>query len=513
MIKELSNNKEIWDIVIVGGGATGLGAAVDAASRGLRTLLIEQHDFAKGTSSRSTKLIHGGLRYLQQGNVSLVLEALRERGRLCLNAPHLIYHRAFFVPSYHWWEGPFYGIGLKIYDILAGKLGLEPSRHLTLEETLDALPTLEPKGLRGGTVYYDGQFDDARLAITLAQTAVDHGACVVNYVEATELIKNDGFIHGVKIHDKVGDKTYTIQSKVVINATGVFSDKLRKQDEPESTPIIQPSQGIHIVLDKSFLDSETAILVPHTDDGRVLFMVPWYHRVLVGTTDTPVAKPLLEPEPLESEIDFLLKHTSKYLSKVPSRKDILSIFAGLRPLVLEGDGKKTASISRDHSISVSSSGLITIAGGKWTTYRKMAEDVIDQALKMCHIEGRKCVTEKLKLHGWKRDVDPASPWSQYGSDSKHLQAMIDASPELGNPLAPELPYTPAEILWAVKHEMALTLEDVLARRTRALLLDAKAAMRIAPEVAALMAKELSKTETWVEEQVSSFIDLAKRYAV
>ena len=510
MLKTLD---QTWDIIIIGGGATGLGAAVDSASRGLKTLLIEQHDFAKATSSRSTKLIHGGLRYLQQGHIPLVLEALRERGRLCRNAPHLIYHRAFFVPSYHWWEGPFYGIGLKIYDMLAGKLGLEPSKHLSRDETLSVLPTIEQKDLRGGTIYYDGQFDDSRLAITLAQTAADHGATLINYMKATALLKEEDHITGVAIEDRETNQTIEVKGKVVINAAGIFSDEVRKLDDPNAHHIVRPSQGIHLILDQSFLESETAILIPHTADGRVLFMVPWLGRVLVGTTDTAADTPALEPTAHEEEIDFILKETAKYLTRPPTRSDILSVFAGLRPLISESGSKETSAISRSHSILVSDSGLVTIAGGKWTTYRKMAEDVINKALIIGGFEELPCKTVDLKLHGFLEGADPLDHWSTYGTDREKIEALVKEDPSLGEPLDPSLPYLKGEVIWAARHEMARTVEDILSRRTRFLLLDAKSALKSAPIVASLMAKELGQSKAWEEAQIASFDALAQNYLI
>lgn len=502
-----------WDIIIIGGGATGLGAAVDSATRGLKTLLVEQHDFAKATSSRSTKLIHGGLRYLQKGNITLVLEALRERGRLCRNAPHLIYHRAFFVPSYHWWEGPFYGVGLKIYDMLAGRLGLEPSKHLSREETISVLPNIEQKDLRGGTIYYDGQFDDSRLALTLAQTAADHGASVINYMKVTGILKEKSHANGVEVEDQETGKTYKIKGKVVINATGIFSDTVRALDNPKTSKIVQPSQGVHVVLDKSFLESETAILIPHTADGRVLFMVPWHDRVLVGTTDTPVKEPILEPVPLDEEVDFILKETGKYLSRHPTRNDILSVFAGLRPLIAEEGNKKTAALSREHSILVSESGMITIAGGKWTTYRKMAEDVIGKALLIGGFDDIPCKTQDLKLHGWMENADPLDPWSTYGTDGEIVKKIISEDESLDQFLDPKLPYLKGEVIYSVRYEMTRSIEDFLSRRTRSLLLDAKLAIEVAPQVASLMAKELGQSKEWEIAQVESFKTLAKNYSI
>ena len=508
MIQDLE--RDLWDIIIVGGGATGLGAAVDAASRGYKTLVLEQSDFAKGTSSRSTKLIHGGLRYLQQGNIGLVTEALRERGLLCDNAPHLVHHLPFLVPLYHWWEGPFYGIGLKVYDLLAGKLGLEPSRHLTRKQTLRAIPTIEKEGLRGGALYYDGQFDDSRLAITLAQSAADQGATLINYMHVSSLLKKNKMIGGVRATDLETGKHYTLKAKVVINATGIFSDDLRKADDKKAQTLMEPSQGIHLVLPASFLPSHTAILVPHTDDKRVIFLVPWHGKVLVGTTDILVDKASLEPKPLKEEIDFLLKHAARYLHKAPTKKDILSIYAGQRPLI-KTSGKSTAAISRDHVITLSKSGLVTIAGGKWTTYRKMAEDVINKAISVAGLPYRACITTDLQLHGYQKDADRTEHWSLYGTDAKAIKKLIRNNKKLGQAITPGLPYSLAEIVWAARNEMARCVEDILARRTRILFLDARAAIEAAPLVAKILAKELKKSSIWQAKQIREFTRVAKNY--
>ena len=488
-------------------------AAVDSAARGYKTLLVEQSDFAKGTSSRSTKLIHGGLRYLQQGNISLVTEALKERGLLCKNAPHLIHHLPFLVPAYHWWESPFYGIGMKIYDLLAGKLGIEPSRRLTRRATLKAIPTLQPEGLKGGVIYYDGQFDDSRLAIALAQTAASEGATLLNYMKVTGLIKNKGTCCGIRATDQENGTHYKLHGKVIINATGVFSDQLIHKDNPKSKPLIAPSQGIHIVLDASFQPGKTAILVPHTSDGRVLFMVPWLGRVLLGTTDTPVKRCPLEPRPLKEEVDFLLSHAGKYLTKPPTRQDILSLFAGLRPLIKTGQGGKTAALSRDHRIIVSKSGLVTIAGGKWTTYRKMAEDVVTKAALVGKLPKRECLTEPLKLYGWEEGLDPKLPFSTYGKYGKEIKALASQNKAWSGKLHPHLPYLTAEVIWAARKEMGRTVEDILSRRTRSLLLDARASIEIAPKVAKLLAQELGKDLSWENNQIKEYTQLANHYLV
>lgn len=510
MIDQLTE-EEKWDFIIIGGGATGLGTAVEAASRGLKTLLLEQADFGQGTSSRSTKLIHGGVRYLQQGNISLVLEALKERGILRRNAPHLVHDLPFVVPIYDWWEGPFYGIGLKIYDLLAGKEGFGASKLLSLEETVKCIPTIEQEGLRGGVVYYDGQFDDARLLINLAQTAEEQGACVLNHFKVEKLLKTNKLLSGVEVRDQENGKCYTVKAKAIINATGVFSDSVRKMDELECKSIISGSQGVHIVLDKSFLPGETGIMVPHTDDGRVIFTIPWHNRLVVGTTDTPVDNFDLEPIALEEEIEFLLTHTARYLIKNPMRKDVLSVFAGLRPLVTSGDDKSTAAISREHSILISRSGLVTIAGGKWTTYRRMAEDTVDQASIVAQVHPKKSKTNKLAIHGSQpRDISDHLK-ENYGSDAKKIKALLKEKPLYNQKLHPDFPYVVGEIIWTIREEMALKMDDFLSRRIRWLLLDAKICIEIAPKVAKIMAAELKKDKVWIKQEVQRFNDIAKNY--
>jgi glycerol-3-phosphate dehydrogenase len=500
-----------WDMCIIGGGATGLGVAVDAASRGFSTLLLEQYDFAKGTSSRATKLVHGGVRYLQQGNVKLVTEALHERGILRRNAPHLVKDQSFIVPNYKWWEGSFYGIGLKVYDWMAGSLGLGKSRSLSREETLALAPTLDGEGLRGGVLYHDGQFDDARLAIELAKTAVEQGAIVLNYCRVDELLKENGRIIGVKAVDTISNEAHTIYAKTVINATGVFTDSILKKDDAEAEPIITPSQGVHLVLDKDFLPGDAAILIPHTDDGRVLFAVPWHNKIIAGTTDTMMDRAEIEPRALPAEIDFILQQIGKYLKREPGYDDIRSVYAGLRPLV-KSSGRKTAELSRDHLVLVSESGLITITGGKWTTYRRMAEDTVDTAIARGSLPERDCRTATLAIHG-AMEVDSGDPLHFHGSDAAAIRALADANPDWGRPLHPGLPYIMAEIVWAVREELCMTVEDALSRRTRSLLLDARAAMACAEAVAALLAKELNRDLSWQRGQVEEFGKLAAGYLV
>lgn len=513
MLDRLEAHDEPWDLLIIGGGATGLGAAIESASRGYTTLLLEQHDFAKGTSSRSTKLVHGGVRYLQQGNVALVLEALRERGRLLRNAPHLVRHLPFVVPNYDWWEGPFYGVGLRMYDLLAGKAGLGPSKNLSREETLERLPTLEPEGLRGGTIYYDGQFDDARLAITMAQTAVDLGAVVLNYVRVTGLTKSSTILDGVVAVDVEQDVEYQIKARAVINASGIFADAVRQMDDAAAPEMIRHSQGVHIVLDSRFLPGDSAIMVPRTDDKRVLFAIPWQNRVVVGTTDTPVEAPDLEPRPLAHELEFLLTHAARYLTEDPTPVDVLSTFAGLRPLVSSGANGDTAAISRDHTLHIAPSGLVTIAGGKWTTYRKMAEDTIDQAALIAGLDDRPSVTKDLHLHGWHPAAEHFGELSQYGAIAPDVQALIGKDLQWSLPLHQNLPYQQGVVVWAARYEMARTVEDVLARRTRALLLDAHASMEAAPLVASIMAQELERDLSWQRAQVEAYLALARGYVL
>jgi glycerol-3-phosphate dehydrogenase len=511
MIEKIESNDGYWDIIIVGGGATGLGTAVEAASRGYKTLLLEQHDFAKGTSSRSTKLVHGGVRYLAQGNVSLVLEALHERGLLIQNAPHLVHNQSFIVPNYDWWGGPFYGVGMKVYDMLAGKLGLGPSEILSKEETLEHIPTLESEGLRGGVIYYDGQFDDSRLAINLAQTFDELDGVPINYMKVTGLTKTNEMINGVIAIDQESGKEYRINSRVVINATGVFTDNILKMDNEDTKNIITPSQGVHLILEKEFLPGDSAIMVPQTDDGRVLFAVPWHDKVVVGTTDTLVDEASLEPRALDEEINFILKHAAEYMTKDPTREDVKSVFAGLRPLVTPDDGKNTSEISRDHYLAVTLSGLVTITGGKWTTYRKMGQETVDQAALVAGLEVKPCVTHNMRIHGWLKNVDLDDPMHVYGSDAVSIKRMIEKDSSLGQKLHDKLPYRKAEIIWAVREEMARNVEDVLARRTRALLLDAKCSIETARNVAEIMAVELGKNNKWIENQVEDYTNLAKGY--
>ncbi len=514
MVQRMADRREPWDMVIVGGGATGAGIAVDAASRGYEVLLVERSDFGAGTSSRSTKLVHGGVRYLGQGNVSLVMEALKERGVLRRNAPHLVKDLAFVVPSYEWWESPFYGLGLKLYNQLSGKYRFGPTRRLSKEETLEMLPSIRTEGLRGGVIYYDGQFDDSRLLINLLTTAAEQGATVVNYADVTALsLDAEGLVNGVTVRDKESGRELPLAARVVINATGAFCDGLRQMADPSARAMVAPSQGSHLVFDGTFLRADSAIMVPHTTDGRVMFAIPWHGHTLVGTTDVPLDHPPIEPRATDDEVDFILDTASRYLERRPTRADILSVFAGIRPLVRASDSTNTAALSRDHTIHIDQSGLVTIAGGKWTTYRNMAEDCVNQAATLAGLEERPAVTRNLNIHGFHQHADRFGSLALYGSDAPAIENLVHGDPSLGSALHQSLPYVEAEVVWAVREEMARSIEDVLGRRMRALFLNARAALAMAPRVAALMAAELRRDDAWQAAQLDVFRTVAAGYLV
>jgi glycerol-3-phosphate dehydrogenase len=512
-VEELKKQADkVWDIIVIGGGATGLGVAQDAASRGYKTLLLEQSDFAKATSSRSTKLVHGGVRYMAQGDLLLVMEALHERGLMLKNAPHLTFNQEFVIPVYTLWDVIMYTVGLKFYDLMAGRLSMGKSYFINREQTRLRLPLLNSKGLKGGVVYHDGQFDDSRMAFALAESCARYEGIVLNYFKVTGLLKDErGKINGVSARDIDSGKEYNLKTRLVINATGVFADEISRLDDPESKTTIRPSQGVHIVLDKSFLRSNSAIMIPKTDDGRVLFAIPWYNEVVIGTTDTPLDKISLEPVALDEEISFILRTAEKYLVTPPKREDILCIYAGLRPLAANPDNPaSTKEVSRRHKITLSPSGLLTIIGGKWTTYRRMAEETIDRAIKAGLMDKAKCVTSNIKLTTINTD-NILKRLYIYGDHYVDIERMISENPELGIPVDPRLPYTSAEILWICRNEMPLRLEDILARRTRSLFLNARASAEIAPVVAGFMASEFGYDQKWQEEQVESYKELVKNY--
>jgi glycerol-3-phosphate dehydrogenase len=510
-LQQISANKD-WDIIIIGGGATGLGIAVDAAARRYRVVLLEQSDFGKGTSSRSTKLIHGGVRYLRQGRLGLVKEALRERALLRRNAPHLVRDLSFLVPSYRWWEAGFYGAGLKVYDWLAGREGFGNSQRLSRKEALERVPTLRPESLRGGILYHDGQFDDSRLLVNLAQTAAQQGACLLNYAPAVRLLNNaSARVAGVEFHDLESGRAYELHAACVINATGPFCDELRRQDDPRAEQMITLSQGAHVVLPQSFLPGNTALMVPQTPDGRVMFAIPWHGQVIVGTTDSPISAPALEPRPTRAEVEFILQTAGEYLSRRPRPTEILSVFAGIRPLVDLRRVARTAKLSREHTITMSPSGLITITGGKWTTYRQMAEDCVDQAIVIGGLAPRPCSTGTLGIHGSTSERIADEPLAIYGSDAAAIEALARENPSWQERLHPDLPIRAAQVIWAVRKEMARTVDDVLARRTRALFLNARAAMAMAPAVARLMAAELGRDTAWQERQLAEFREISRNF--
>lgn len=500
-----------WDVVVIGGGATGLGIAVDAAQRGFKVLLLEKNDFAKGTSSRSTKLVHGGVRYLAQGNVKLVIEALRERGYLLANAPHLTHVQEFIIPVYSFFDKFFYAAGLLIYDLLSGKLSLSRTKILGKKSVKNRIPSIHGKKLKGGIVYADGQFDDARLAITLALTANDLGGTVINYSNVVGLIKKEGKITGVSFVDEIKNMRYDVFTKSVINATGVFVDGILDLDDEASPAAVMPSQGIHLVIDAKFFPSKNALMIPKTKDGRVLFAVPWHDAIVLGTTDTPLNIISEEPIALEEEINFILEHFNLYNEIKITRSDVKSIYAGLRPLVKTSNNKSTALASRDHTIIVSKSNLITITGGKWTTYRKMAKDALNNAVFVAKLPVVKCATRNLRLHGYPPIVEYGQPLSQYGSDASQILDIMQKEIAMSEHIHPDYPFTKAELEWCVKNEMAMQVEDILARRSRMLFVNAPAAIASSEKTARLMAAVLNHDEKWVEQQVIAFQELAKGY--
>jgi glycerol-3-phosphate dehydrogenase len=513
-IQQLTNTSQ-WDIIIIGGGATGLGAAIDAACRGYKTLLLEQYDFAKATSSRSTKLVHGGVRYLQQGNIKLIKEALKERGLLLKNAPHVCAPLQFVIPVYSWWRKLYYAVGLKLYDLIAGKYSLGKTTVVSAATVKEYLPTIDETKLAGGVVYFDGQFDDARLAINMAQTATEKGATLINYCEVIDFIKSENKIDGVVFKDTIHQQQHTAKAKVIINATGVFADKILNKLSAIHEPIVSVSQGVHIVIDKKYFPDRRALMIPKTTDGRVLFAVPWHHRVVVGTTDTPVDKASIEPVALKQEIDFIIHNVNQYLKVDISEKDVLSVFTGLRPLVHQKAAKTTAVLPRDHTILIDERGVVTITGGKWTTYRKMAQEVVDKAMELAVLPATGSSTETVQLHGYRNrgSLHQHHHLCCYGADAEEVENLVNENAQWGERICPGYLFIKAQVIWAIRQEMAMTVEDFLARRIRLLFLDAKAAIAAAPVVAIVMAKEMNQDEAWVNEQVETFTKLAQGYLV
>ncbi|CAN5643725.1 glycerol-3-phosphate dehydrogenase/oxidase [soil metagenome] len=513
VLRNLGDVSRPWDVLIIGGGATGLGAAVEAASRGLRTVLVERFDFAKGTSSRSTKLVHGGVRYLEQMNVTLVLDALRERGYMLRNAPHLVRNLGFVIPTYDFFALPYYAVGLKVYELLSGKLSLGPSKALSRQRTMELLPGVKSGGLRGGVLYQDGQFDDARYAIALLRTFQELGGTAANYTEAISLIERGGKTVGARVRDAESGEDFDLLAKAVINASGVFTEQILAMDPGSASgPLLSVSQGSHVVLPRSFLPGDTALMIPKTSDGRVLFAIPWHDSVIVGTTDEAVPKSSVEPTALAKERDFLVEYVARYLGRQPKPTEVLSMWSGLRPLVRKGSGS-TSKLSRDHTILVSETGMLTITGGKWTTYRKMGEDVVNRAIDVHSLPKTISTTAQKKLHGWiEQPIAGANEWEKvYGSDLPALRTLLASDARWNELVHPRLPYRLGEVVWAARFEMARTVEDILARRTRALFLDARAAVEAAPVVAEILAEELKRSDAWRESDLQSFYQVAQGY--
>ena len=503
---------DLWDVIIIGGGATGLGAAVEAASRGYKTVLLEQNDFANATSSRSTKLIHGGVRYLQKAQLSLVRESLRERGFLFRNASHIVHPLKFIMPASSLFSRLFYGAGLKLYDQLSGTLSLGASTLMNKKEAWELLPGIQEEKLAGAIAYYDAQFDDARLAICLARTVWELGGVALNYLQVKEI--KPGRLKSVLANCET-NREYELRARVIINAAGVFSDMVRKLDAPSSPPLLSLSRGAHLVVDSSVFPGRDALIIPKTQDGRILFAIPWMERVIIGTTDVPVDNPESDPTPSQAELEFLLLEVSRYFKNKIDSGVVRSCFAGLRPLVKPLRQQHTAALSREHAILSSPSGLITIIGGKWTTYRKMGEDVINIAAKTAGLPQKKSCTPSLHLHGWTQEPlrTPAEPehFKNYGSQIAGLRNLLRQFPALAAKLHPRLPYLEVEVIWGVREEMARTIQDILARRTRALLLDAQAAVECSSRVAALMAAELGRDANWQKNQCQAFKATAEKY--
>ena len=494
-VARIESESQPWDVLVIGGGASGFGTALEAASRGHRTLLLEGSDFGQGTSSRSTKLIHGGVRYLAQGKIGLVRESLRERGFLLKNAPHLVHTLGFVIPCFRWWEKPYYQLGLEMYDRLSGSHRLAQTHGLSKSQTLEKVNGISSEGLSGGVRYEDGQFDDARLIISLYRTLLDQGGLAINHARVTQLIEDNDRVCGVIAQDQINQEEWKITAKVIVNATGIFSDQIRKLNEAQSSDIITTSRGIHLVLPRSFMSGSDAIMIPKTHDGRVLFIIPWHNHLLAGTTDTPCDSPEPEPRSTSTEIEYLLGYLNRYLTQPVEKKDILSTFAGLRPLIGGRGDEHTSRISRDYHLQTSSTGLITLAGGKWSTYRAMGEAAINQAEKVGDLESRKSNTTDLKLY----------------NDSNELAEITGESPSNDNLLHPDYPWSQADVIHAVRYSLAQKVEDVISRRIRALPLNTEAAEQIAPKAAELMAKELGEDNNWIGGQIQSFRSLLESY--
>ena len=510
-LKKINDSEKEWDLVVIGGGSSGLGVALDAVSRNLSVILIDKSDFAKGTSSKSTKLLHGGVRYLANGTLGLVFEALKERGLILENANHLTKKIPFIIPAYNAWELIKYFVGLKLYDWMSIQWSIGKSSYISKNEILEKMPHLISKNLIGGIKYYDGQFDDARLAVDLAKTINNFGGVTLNYMKVNKIKKSESNkISGLEIKDKISGNTYNIKAKMVVNATGVFTDQIIKLDNKKETDLIQPSQGTHIVLPGTLGIKNEALMIPKTSDGRVLFLIPWKNKILVGTTDTLVEKANLDPEANEHEINFILETVNKYITSKVEKKDILSIFTGLRPLAKTSDISKTKEISRSHKIIISNSNLVSIVGGKWTTFRKMGEEVVDLFYKITGEKINKSSSKNIKIHGHTKKKIKGH-LSIYGSDYEKIKSLIKENPSFIKKLHPNYPYLVGEVIWSIRHEMAVTLEDVLCRRIGLLFIDTQASIEVSKKVISIMKIELKKDDKWAENDLIKFLKLAKKY--
>ncbi len=505
-------NTNNYDIIIIGGGATGSGIALDASYRGFKTLLLEKNDFSEGTSSRSTKLVHGGVRYLEAAfkkldinQFNLVKEGLKERSRLLKNAPHLCSRLTLVTPMYKLWELPYMFAGLTMYDLISGKRGLGRSSIVFKNKMISDFPSIKKKGLVGGVKYYDGSFNDARLNISLLQSAKKYNCDCKNYHEVNGFIYKDKKISGLRVKDSINDKEFEVHAPIIINATGAFSDEVRLLDDKNTKKLLDISSGIHIVLDKKYLPSKEGLMIPKTQDGRVLFILPWMGKCLVGTTDEPT-KLSGHPEVAEKDIEYILKHLEIYFDLKIDKKEILSSWSGIRPLVAVDKNASTSSIVREHLIVKSNSGLVSIIGGKWTTYRKMAEEVVDYVISEYDLEKKECGTKKLKLVGSENFTKELKVDSLDEETSKHLICMYgDKADEVPKcvskikKLHPRYSYINAEVVYSIREEFVKKPIDFLVRRSNIALIDIEVAKEMLDTVLDIMQKELN----WDDEKVQN----------
>ncbi|KAK4766201.1 hypothetical protein SAY87_007843 [Trapa incisa] len=544
-----ASSSEPLDILVIGGGATGCGVALDSVTRGFRVGLVEREDFASGTSSRSTKLIHGGVRYLEKAvfnldyrQLKLVFHALKERKQVIENAPHMCHALPCMTPCYNWFEVIYYWAGLKMYDLVAGRQLLHLSRYYSSQESLELFPTLAQKGkdwvLKGTVVYYDGQMNDSRLNVGLACTAALAGAAVLNHAEVISLLKDEasGRIIGARIRDNISGKEFNTYAKVVVNAAGPFCDSVRKMVDENVLPMICPSSGVHIVLPDYYSPEGMGLIVPKTKDGRVVFMLPWLGRTVAGTTDSNTFITML-PEPNEDEIQFILDAICDYLNVKVRRTDVLSAWSGIRPLAVDPSAKSTESISRDHVVCEEFPGLVTVTGGKWTTYRSMAEDAVDAAIKSGKLNpSNGCLTDKIRVvggDGWepahftilaqqyvrmkRTRGDKVVPGIMDTAAAKHLShaygtraekvAAIAQDEGLGKRLAHGYPFLEAEVAYCARYEYCESAVDFIARRSRLAFLDTDAAGRALPQVIDILASE----HKWDKSKKKEELEKARKF--